>query len=289
MTNNSRIPDACAGMAALALGAAIVTPLALADEPVPSKVITAPAPMPVLLDAPASERGGDLLLQIDSLMEGGDVAAQFGFANGEIGAVRFEIDPGLFPIQIKRVQIFWTSALANGTQSLQDSILIFSGNFDDLIANLEGPVLIDGGLNEFNLETLNIVVNNPTPITVGLQFFEAPNGDALLPTLVTDVDGCQSGLNWVFVPGANQWFNLCGFGVSGDLVIRMLINPMGEPQVCLGDINGDGVVDTADLGLLISVFGEAPPFLPEADLNDDGVADTADLGLLIGNFGTVCP
>ena len=55
---------------------------------------------------------------------------------------------------------------------------------------------------------------------------------------------------------------------------------------CAGaDLNDDGVVDTADLGILIGQFGTAGP---AADINGDGVVDTADLGLLIGAFGAVC-
>jgi len=50
-----------------------------------------------------------------------------------------------------------------------------------------------------------------------------------------------------------------------------------------GDLNGDGVVDTADLGALISSFGTNDQ---TADLNDDGIVDTADLGVLISNFGS---
>jgi len=50
------------------------------------------------------------------------------------------------------------------------------------------------------------------------------------------------------------------------------------------DINGDGVVDTADLGQLIGAFGNTGPGLP-ADFNNDMVVDTADLGALIGEFG----
>ncbi len=53
----------------------------------------------------------------------------------------------------------------------------------------------------------------------------------------------------------------------------------------VADINGDGVVDTADLGVLISAFGTAGP---SGDLNADGVVDTADLGLLISGFGGSC-
>jgi len=49
----------------------------------------------------------------------------------------------------------------------------------------------------------------------------------------------------------------------------------------VADINGDGVVDTADLGLLIDAFGTSRS---GADLNGDGVVDTADLGQLISAF-----
>ena len=41
---------------------------------------------------------------------------------------------------------------------------------------------------------------------------------------------------------------------------------------CNADINGDGKVDGADLGLLLSAWGDASN-MPEADLNDDGVID----------------
>ena len=53
-------------------------------------------------------------------------------------------------------------------------------------------------------------------------------------------------------------------------------------QALIGDINGDGAVDTADLGLLIASFGTTNA---SADINQDGLVDTADLGLLIANFG----
>jgi hypothetical protein len=51
-------------------------------------------------------------------------------------------------------------------------------------------------------------------------------------------------------------------------------------SICPSDLNGDGVVDTADLGVLIGSFGESGP----GDINGDGVIDTADLGILIGDF-----
>jgi len=47
------------------------------------------------------------------------------------------------------------------------------------------------------------------------------------------------------------------------------------------DLNGDGVVDGADLGLLLGAWGGSGA----ADLNGDGVIDGADLGLLLGAWG----
>jgi len=55
---------------------------------------------------------------------------------------------------------------------------------------------------------------------------------------------------------------------------------------CMADLNGDGLVDTADLGGLIGAFGSSGPF---GDINNDGVVDTADLGILISGFGMICP
>ena len=53
----------------------------------------------------------------------------------------------------------------------------------------------------------------------------------------------------------------------------------------LGDINGDGAVDTADLGIMIGQFQTANP---ASDLNGDGVVNTADLGQLIAGFAQNC-
>ena len=47
----------------------------------------------------------------------------------------------------------------------------------------------------------------------------------------------------------------------------------------VGDVNGDGVVNGTDLGLLLGAWGTNNP---AADLNDDGVVNATDLALLVG-------
>lgn len=49
------------------------------------------------------------------------------------------------------------------------------------------------------------------------------------------------------------------------------------------DINADGIVDTADLGALISSFHRTER--SRADLNGDRAVDVADLGILLAEFG----
>jgi len=51
------------------------------------------------------------------------------------------------------------------------------------------------------------------------------------------------------------------------------------------DLNSDGVIDSADIGMFIKVYGTS---FEEADFNGDGIVNAADLGSLIGNFGQIC-
>jgi hypothetical protein len=131
---------------------------------------------------------------------------------------------------------------------------------------------------------------------------------------LNDELGSESGAAYVYQFTGGQWvlknklgstspedFSEFGHsvGIDGDDVIvgawrenGVAIDDAGAAYVydtsllgCLGDLNSDGVVDTADLGLVLSAFG-SPDVI--ADINGDGVVDTADLGLLLGAFGSTC-
>ena len=58
-----------------------------------------------------------------------------------------------------------------------------------------------------------------------------------------------------------------------------------EDTGCVGDIDGDGDVDGADLSLLLGAWTTADQ---DADLDDNGTVDGADLSLLLAAWGT-CP
>ena len=63
----------------------------------------------------------------------------------------------------------------------------------------------------------------------------------------------------------------------------------GPASPCIGDVNGDGSVDSADVGLLVAGWGTCPAKGEcAADFTGDGLVNAADLGLLIGGWG-LCP
>jgi len=51
-----------------------------------------------------------------------------------------------------------------------------------------------------------------------------------------------------------------------------------------GDLNCDGVVGGADLGLLLAAWGTCGSPCP-ADIDDNGVVNGADLGFLLAAWG----
>ena len=75
-------------------------------------------------------------------------------------------------------------------------------------------------------------------------------------------------------------------------------NSNGVPDCCeqgvpcsschLYDLNLNGSVDGADLGVLLAFWGPVSPAFPRADINGDGRVDGSDLGLLLSNWGP-CP
>lgn len=76
-----------------------------------------------------------------------------------------------------------------------------------------------------------------------------------------------------------------------DARFALIVSGLGQPVVpgqCPGDLNGDGVIDTTDLGTLLGAFGNSVTPGTGADLNGDGVVDTTDLGTLLGAFGQAC-
>ncbi|MFM1822554.1 MAG: hypothetical protein RI967_820 [Planctomycetota bacterium] len=79
---------------------------------------------------------------------------------------------------------------------------------------------------------------------------------------------------------ANQWIDACEIadGATGDA------NGNGVPDQCelVADLDGDGMVNAADLAILLGAWG---PGAGPADLDGDGQVDASDLAILLGAWG----
>jgi len=82
----------------------------------------------------------------------------------------------------------------------------------------------------------------------------------------------------------NNWlFRMVGCVAVASIVVAA---PARGQTACDADMNGDGTVDSADLGTLLSEWG--PCTGCAADLIDDGQVDSADLGALLSLWGSPC-
>ncbi|MFO0961840.1 MAG: hypothetical protein U0625_02925 [Phycisphaerales bacterium] len=124
-----------------------------------------------------------------------------------------------------------------------------ASNWAWFIYSLDGVKLLDGGLHGWRSST------QPSPGFVR-----------------------YTGLNGVYQVAA---------GDDPNALYTNCVKILGEGAVpapaCTGDLNNDGVVNGADLGLLLGNWGNAGI----GDINNDGIVNGADLGLLLGNWG-VC-
>src|SRR6185295_2262915 len=89
-------------------------------------------------------------------------------------------------------------------------------------------------------------------------------------------------------------------GVSRRLLSGLLLaavtlslqRPAIGQQMCRGDVNDDGVVETADVAMLpevlFNVAAAGPQMARRADANDDGVVSAEDLVVIVRLTGEAC-
>jgi hypothetical protein len=196
-----------------------------------------------------------------------------------------------------------TAAIAGGGAFVRDSEtvildLAFEGNRVQG-AGFGGAILFENGLNALVSGTI-----------VGNQVLGAGNGGGIahLPPTDPALLGAVSVLNLdtVTVTGNSAAFvgglwietgdgslvNLDGStlcdNANGNINASDWVD-LGGNQVCqcVGDLDGNGVVNSADLTAILGAWGPCPGPCP-ADINGDGVVDPVDLTAVLSGFGE-CP
>jgi len=119
-----------------------------------------------------------------------------------------------------------------------------------------------------------------------LYRYDPPSADWIEETKLTASDGA-----------ADDWFGFC-VSVSGDLAVMGAFqnddagSDSGSAYVFRlspipGDLDGDGCVDYADLGILLADWGCTGGDCP-ADCDGDGDTDQSDMGILLAHWGEGC-
>ena len=184
----------------------------------------------------------DILLKNDSLVDGSTAALQGGFVPNETGAAVLSATPSQYPLTLKDIQVMVLKNNAFPTNTMTVKLYVWntstiSGSSPSLASAIyTSPSLTftQGGFNLWDVSADNVVVTGA--FTVGCQILSSGGipGIFLSPTLVTDADGCQNGKNWVRQTNG-VWANLCSFGVSGDLAIRVEATTGSGQFISLGN------------------------------------------------------
>lgn len=173
--------------------------------------------------SPGRLAAGTVELKNDSVVDFGQVGIQSGFVAGELGSAWLT---STCTGELTAVRILWLSVSGGTPPVLHEAIRINeAGAFPvpgELIREMLGPVMQDGGFNEFQV-TPPIAVSSGQTVVVSFLFLSSPtpgNG----PSLCNDTDGCQAGRNAIFANPPGAWFSACVLGVSGDFAIRALVD-----------------------------------------------------------------
>ena len=153
----------------------------------------------------------------------------------------------------------------------------FSRAAASLLHNLTGSPYFPGGLGEFILPANDYLVFEDGPtVDITLQwvsYYDASDQCSLsriwggIHPRVDDIPGREVGA----IVGPSAWAKATSYWL--------------EPDSCPEDFNDDGVVNGADLLLILSNWGACSGC--DADLNGDGVVSGLDLALLTSRWG-VC-
>ncbi len=155
----------------------------------------------------------EVTMQNDSLTNNSQGVIVPGFVHGEAAATWLT---STCTGNIVALDVLWRSFSGGAAQSV--------------LLQLEGPQMTDGVINEYRYldpqQTIpvNVPVLQNQTFVVAFFFLEAPN-QAEGPSVVADV-GCQEGKNAIFaVDGTGStWLSSCVVGVSGDWVIRAVVD-----------------------------------------------------------------
>ena len=259
-------------------GAAVAMQLVLANA-APTEHPVGSRPIPVSVSVSSGSGGGDFTapslpafevvpIGVDTSMVG--VAEVFVTVSAQVQ----QVANGVFPLQAE------TLVIAPARPSLAAGFLADEIILPVSVARRSGPSLVEIPIHNLGFSPLqsllevDSVLVPPGPLVVG----------ALPPPIGATPGILPLTIDPAAIPG-ESWQGVVEINVSdedlpGETVgalyvqLQVTVESKGRPA----DLNGDGRVDGADLGILLSQWGGPG----SADLDGDGIVGGADLAILLG-------
>jgi hypothetical protein len=181
-----------------------------------------------IVSSPGTSASIEKTLQNDSFSGTGDLVCIPGFAVGEIGAARFSPQPEDYPFIIKKVQLILcpdgppVDLVLNIWHDDGTSVNPGTSLFAEFVTFTPSTTL----LNEVDLTIDDIVVHSGE-VRVGIEFFNFGSP----PGLARDLDGINLETNFVFAVPPAQWIFAENLGVTGDWIIRLVIEANDAPPI----------------------------------------------------------
>ncbi len=90
---------------------------------------------------------------------------------------------------------------------------------------------------------------------------------------------------WIYggILSTGQAIVTSGETFASNYLFKVIVEPA---ETCIGDLDHNGIVDGADLAIVLAYWGKVTqPKRAIADLNDDGIVNGEDLTILLGDWG----
>ncbi|MEN8007009.1 MAG: T9SS type A sorting domain-containing protein [Candidatus Krumholzibacteriota bacterium] len=203
---------------------------------------------------------------VQNFTGGGSTACPCFAMDEEAGAV-FPVPVEHFPIEVLKVGVGWGSVFGGSPSQTERAIYIYNGQLPDPgtpVFSLPGPVMVDGVINEFNIEPVGPVIIPAAPVAATLQFFIPNANNIYAPTVVHDGNGCTGGMNLInAIPGG--WMDACAAGITGDWIFHLVYRQVN----CLSDV-GDDIHTVSNVPLKAQLNDCYPnPFNPQTLISFD--------------------
>jgi hypothetical protein len=128
-------------------------------------------------------------------------------------------------------------------------------------------------------------VNARTIHDLNFQVLQGPSGSIVLSTAASAAAGSTEAVSNLSLPASDTYtIRVYPSTTTDDVQMYALSVTLNLAPATPGDMNGDDVVDGADLGILLALWGPITCG-NNGDFNDDCKVDGADLGVLLANWG----